>query len=104
MKRKMKKPSSVSMWVIKTKDKRRYIFSWNIKHLYFAQRTSLKNPHYLTGSYTQVKLFSTKDDAYFYYLQKNRALGRPINDVVIARKKVFLKQGQYDYWKNWRSF
>ena len=95
------KTHAVYVWVIRS-DKRK----WNLffdSYFYFAERRSLKNRHFLTAMHDRVKLFGTKDEAEAYYFAKMRC-HHDLRGLKVKRKKLHLKNGKYDYWKNYRSF
>lgn len=84
-------------WVIRTNKRGRGIIG-NSQFRYFARRTSLKNPHYLTTADYNVKWFETREEAETYLMQKAIIHG-PI-DCTVSRRKMHLERGKYDYWKN----
>jgi len=87
-------------WVIKTIKKRPEPLFCTMQFLYFASRTSLKNPRYLTSFHSKVKWFVTKDEAEIYLMKKAQKIG-PINGVCVTRRKLYLDSlGEYDYWRN----
>lgn len=93
------------VWVIRTTHKSDYLlFGDRIR--YFANRTSLKNPHFLTGYWLQVKFFYTKEDAEQYLYQK-RINGhfKACQKCFTTRIKIWIdKDGYLDYFKNSDAF
>jgi len=87
-------------WVIRSKTKSESVFG-EMRWMYFARRTSIKNPRFLSEFSSDVKWFETKEEALEYLVKKCRHCGPLKVKCRVIRKKMFLdKKGKYDYWKN----
>jgi len=88
-------------WVICSNLKNyRGIFNEKCCWGYWAERTSLKNPRFVSTNHIRVKWFETKEDAFDYFYAKSRK-GHEVSKFMPKRKKMFIdKKGKYDYWKN----
>jgi hypothetical protein len=91
----------VYAWVIRTKSKERRGLLGESTYGYFADRTSIKNPRFVTSIHYKVKVFPTKDLAETYYLAKTRARHNT-KAFHVRRLKFFINKddGYWDYWKN----
>lgn len=101
--KKNRKPKHKYCWVIKTKDKRPFLIG--DRYWYFAGRTAVNNPQYLTPFHWKVKYFNTRSEADYYLHLKALALrSQDWSKFEIIRIKIHLKNGRFDFFKNAEAF
>lgn len=98
----------VQVWALRTVERRRVLFHRGRFHgerrVYFADRTSLKNPRYLTEFGDKTKLFRTKEDAQYYYMRKAMAVGNLATATPIRIQVYTNYHNVYLWMKNARAW
>lgn len=88
---------TIYVWVIRSKEKKYNSIWGDKKYGYFAKRTSIKNPQYVSNFYLNVKLFVNKKQAEEFFFKKSR-YGYDVSEFKIIRKKLLInKRGYLDY-------
>lgn len=96
--------SHIYLWVLKTKTKSSKDIWGTPVFGYYARRTSLKNPRFITPFTSYIKLFENKNKAEEYLTQKIRK-HPSASKLVPVRYKLYLNdEGSLDYWKNSYAF